>query len=91
MGIAPIVVHDRDGRVFGAEVFKQPIADALADGGKVIQMHENIEDDLGYPAPASEKPFKAYQHTQKWGEDWDGIPALWKAKIVEIFGDYVES
>jgi predicted ATP-dependent endonuclease of OLD family len=91
MGISPIVVHDRDAGVAGAEVFNQPIADALAGGGKVIQMHENIEDEIGYPAPGSEKPFKAYQETQKWGENWAGIPAPWKAKMVEIFGDYVES
>lgn len=90
MGITPIVVHDHDGDVAGAEVFNQPIADALAGTGKVIQMHENIEDEMGYPAPASEKPFKAYQETNKWGDDWAGIPAAWKEKMAEIFGDYVE-
>lgn len=91
MGIAPIVVHDRDGGVAGAEVFNQPIVDALAGSGKVIQMYENIEDELGYLAPSSEKPFRAYQHTQTWGDDWDSLPAAWRAKMVEIFGDYVES
>lgn len=91
MGIAPIVVHDRDGGVAGAEVFNQPIADALAGVGKVIQMFENIEDEMGYTAPSSEKPFKAYQHTQTWGNDWGDIPAAWRAKMVEVFGDYVES
>lgn len=91
MGIAPIVVHDRDGGVAGAEVFNQPIADALAGGGKVVQMHENIEDEMGYPAPGSEKPFKAYQHTQTWGDDWASLPAAWRAKMVEVFGAYVES
>jgi hypothetical protein len=91
MGIEPIVVHDRDSGVAGAEVFNQPIADALAGGGKVIQMHENIEDEMGYPAPISEKPFKAYQHTQTWGDDWASLPAAWRAKMVEVFGNYVES
>lgn len=91
MGITPIVVHDRDGGVAGAEVFNQPIADALAGGGKVVQMHENIEDEMGYPAPTLEKPFKAYQHAQTWGDDWEDIPVTWKVKMVEIFGDYVES
>ena len=90
MGIAPIVVHDRDGGVPGAEVFNQPIVEALAGVGKVVQMHENIEDEIGYAEPTSEKPFKAYQETQKWGEDWVGIPEPWKAKMVEIFGDYVQ-
>jgi predicted ATPase len=89
MGIAPIVVHDRDSGVAGAEVFNQPIVDALAGGGKVIQMHENIEDEMGYPAPSSEKPFKAYQHTQTWGDDWASLPAAWRAKMVEVFGNYL--
>ncbi len=91
MGIAPIVVHDRDNGIAGAEVFNQPIADALAGGGKIVQMQENIEDEMGYSAPSSEKPFKAYQHTQTWSDDWASLPAPWKAKMVEIFGDYVES
>lgn len=91
MGISPIVVHDRDAGVAGAVVFNQPIADALAGNGKIVQMHENIEDEIGYPAPNSEKPYKAYQHTQTWGNDWAGVPASWKAKMVEIFGAYIEA
>ena len=91
MGIDPIVVHDRDGGVLGAELFNQPIAEALGGCGKVIQMRENIEDEMGYSAPSSEKPFKAYQYTQTWGEDWAGLPEAWKAKMAEIFGDYVEN
>lgn len=91
MGIAPIVIHDRDGGVAGAEVFNQPIVEALAGSGKVIQMYENIEDELGYPAPSSEKPFRAYQHTKTWGDDWESLPATWRAKMVEVFGSYVES
>lgn len=91
MGIAPIVVHDRDGGVAGAEIFNQPIADALGGVGKVVQMCENIEDEIGYAAPASEKPFKAYQETQKWGDEWTSVNSNWKTKMVEIFGDYIES
>lgn len=90
MGIAPIVVHDRDSGVAGAEIFNQPIADALAGKGKVIQMKENVEDEIGYTAPTSEKPFRAYQETQKWGDDWSGVPKTWRAKMIEIFGEYVE-
>lgn len=90
MGIAPIVVHDRDSGEPGAEVFNQPIFDALRGVGKVIQMHENIEDEIGYPAPTAEKPFKAYQATQQWGDDWATVPATWKTKIVEIFAGYIE-
>jgi predicted ATPase len=90
MGLAPIVVHDRDGVVAGAEVFNQPIADALGVVGKVIQMYENIEDEIGYTAPTYDKPFKAYQETQKWGDEWESVPENWKNKMLEIFGDYIE-
>lgn len=88
MGIAPIVVHDRDSGIAGAVVFNQPIADALGGVGKLIHMCENIEDEIGYAAPTSEKPFKAYQETQKWGDDWAGVPETWKTKMNEIFGEY---
>lgn len=91
MGINPIVVHDRDNGIAGAMVFNQPIANALGSKGKVVQMLENIEDEIGYPAPSSEKPFRAYQEIQNWGGDWATVPARWKAKMLEIFGDYIES
>jgi putative ATP-dependent endonuclease of the OLD family len=90
MGLAPIVVHDRDGGVAGAEVFNQPIADALGVVGKVIQMQEDIENEIGYKAPTNDKPFKAYQETQKWGDEWEGVPENWRKKMVEIFGDYID-
>lgn len=90
MGLAPIVVHDRDGGVAGAEVFNQPIADALGLVGKVVQMQENIEDEIGYKAPSYDKPFKAYQETLKWGDEWESIPENWEKKMLEIFGDYIE-
>lgn len=91
MGLVPIVVHDRDGGVAGAEVFNQPIADALGAVGKVVQMHENIEGEIGYPAPTHDKPFKAYQETQKWGDKWENVPANWKKKMLEIFAGYIEA
>ena len=90
MGIYPIVVHDRDDGVPGAMIFNQPIVDALAGNGRVIQMNENIEDEIGYKAPTSEKPFKAYMETQTWGEEWSTVPVKWKAKMIEIFGDYIK-
>lgn len=90
MGIAPIVVHDRDQGTEGAMIFNQPIADAVADKGKVIQMHENVEDEVGYPAPSAEKPFKAFRKTVEWA-DWESVPEGWKGKMKAIFGDYIKS
>lgn len=89
MGIYPVVVHDRDAGVPGAEIFNQPISDALNGRGRVVQMRENVEDEIGYLAPTSEKPFRAYRETLSWGDDWAGMPASWQAKMAEIFGDYV--
>lgn len=90
MGIYPTVVHDRDQGTPGAEVFNAPIAAALGGKGKVVQMHECIEDEIGYAAPTSEKPYTAYKQTEAWGSDWASIPAKWRLKMKEVFGDYVD-
>ncbi len=88
MGLKPIVVCDRDNGIEGAEQFNEPIIQAVNGNGKVIMMHENVEDEVGYKAN-SEKPFKAYLETQKWGKDWTDIPEKWRNKIKEIFNEYV--
>lgn len=88
MGIKPIVVHDRDEGTPGAEKFNQPINDAVGVNGKIILMKENVEDELNYTAN-SEKPFKAFQETLKWGEKWEDIPENWRIKMKEIFDEYL--
>lgn len=88
MGIKPIVVHDRDQGVDNAFKYNQPISDAIGENGSVVMMIENVEDEIGYTA-TYEKPFKAYQETLKWGEDWENIPKNWRDKMSEIFGEYV--
>lgn len=88
MGINPIVVHDRDNGVEGAVKFNQPIKDAVGANGRIIEMHENVEDEIGYEANY-EKPFKAFEQTEQWGENWENIPASWRNKMVEIFGNYI--
>lgn len=90
MRIEPVVVHDRDAGIEGAEKFNQPIADALSGKGKIIQMHENVEDVVGYAAPSSEKPLRAYQESLKWN-DWAEVPEGWKGKMKEMFGDFIKS
>lgn len=91
MGIEPIIVHDRDQGIEGAMKFNQPIADAIGANGRVIQMHENVEDEVGYAAPSSEKPLRAFQETETWDGDWSSVPATWKEKMKAIFGDYIDS
>ena len=89
MGIEPIVVHDTDAGTERAEIFNKPIADALNGKGKIIQMNKNVEDEVGYTAPSSEKPLRAFTETSGWGDDWSGVPENWKNKMREIFGEYI--
>lgn len=90
IGINYFVIHDRDQGVAGAEVFNQPILDAMGgDSTKRLMMQECLEDELDYPAPSSEKPYKAYQKTLEWNGDWDQVTPNWKTKIETIiFPEY---
>lgn len=83
--IFPYVMHDRDQGVAGAVVFNQPIADAVNDNTRLTLNYENVEDSLGYVAPASDKPFRAFLHTNTWTTVAD-IPEEWKLKFEFIFG-----
>lgn len=88
MGIQPIVVHDRDANVPNAEKYNQPIQDALGQGGKIIMMHENVENEIGYEA-TYEKPFKAFIQTKEWGDNWQDLPQNWRNKLEEIFENFI--
>lgn len=90
IGINYFVIHDRDQGVAGAEIFNQPILDAMnGDSTKRLMMQECLEDELGYPAPSSEKPYKAYQKTLEWNGDWENVTPNWKTKIETIiFPEY---
>lgn len=88
MGIKPIVVHDLDAEEPNAAKYNQPIQNALGANGRVITMDNNVEEVLDYVAN-SEKPYTAYKKTITWGDQWEELPEKWKAKIKEIFGDYI--
>ncbi|UUT22431.1 ATP-dependent endonuclease [Pseudomonas sp. T8] len=79
------VVHDRDKGVEGAEKFNEPIKAAVGNEKKIIVLEECVEDFLGYPAPSSEKPFKAYKQTQEWGESWERVPKQLKELLQEVY------
>lgn len=83
------VIHDRDLGTAGAEVFNQPIADAVGDQHKVIMLHECVEDLMGYPAPNSEKPFKAYKQSLSWGDNWEGVPQALRAVMEKAFDPFI--
>lgn len=89
LGVSPIVVHDRDAGTVRAEQFNNPIANAVGTNGRIIQMLECIEDEIGYEPPTSDKPYKAYCATLQWGSKWTDIPPRWQNKMKDIFGEYV--
>ncbi|GGX98824.1 ATP-dependent endonuclease [Litchfieldella qijiaojingensis] len=91
LGIDFRVMHDRDGGVAGAEKFNQPIADAVGDQDRVIVLAECMEDVLGYPVPASEKPFNAYKIACGWGNAWEDIPSALRNVMARLFLGYVTS
>lgn len=88
MGINPIVIHDEDKGNAKAEIFNQPIAEALGDVQKRFMLHNCIEDALGYDAPSNDKPYKAYKFiSENWGSDWDSVSVRWKETIEQVFSE----
>ena len=90
LGVDLFVVHDEDSDTPGAVVMNEPILQALDnDETKRLMMHNCIEDELGYEAPSSDKPFKAYQYVKGW-ETWDEVPENWREKMKIVFHEYSE-
>ena len=90
MGLDYFVIHDRDRGTDRAENYNIHILAAMNNQEhKRIMMQECIEDELGYPAPSYEKPYKAYQKVQEW-ENWDAVPDNWKSKMRLVFSEYFD-
>lgn len=89
MNIEPFVVHDEDQGKDGAERFNSNILEALGgDENKRLLMHNCIEEELGYAAPTSDKPYVAYKKTQEW-QSWTDIPDNWRNKMKIVFSGYL--
>ena len=90
LGVDLFVVHDEDSGTPGAVVMNAPILQALDNNEtKRLMMHNCIEDELGFPAPSSDKPFQAYQFVKDW-TTWDDVPENWKEKMKIVFHEYSE-
>lgn len=85
LGVEIFVIHDRDKGVENAEKFNKPILDAVGNPKNVLVLHECIEDVLGYTPPSSEKPFRAYEKTQNWGDEWRDVPMNLKEILSKAF------
>lgn len=84
------VVHDEDAGTAGAIIMNAPILAALGnDSTKRLMMHNCVEDELGYTAPKSDKPFKAYKQVKDW-QTWDDVPDNWRNKMKIVFSEFAD-
>ncbi|WP_279149053.1 ATP-dependent nuclease [Segatella bryantii] len=91
MNVDLFVVHDEDSQTKGAVIMNQPILDALENHEeRRYMMHNCIEDEIGYSAPSSDKPYKAYKHISGWNT-WNDVPDTWKNVMKRIFSSYSDS
>ncbi len=85
------VVHDEDAGTPGAEKMNAPILEALGGNESLrLMMHNCIEDELEYPVPSSEKPYKAYLFVKDW-TTWDAVPNKWKGNMRIVFSEHAVS
>lgn len=90
LGINYVLMHDRDGGNAQAEAMNDPILQQTGADRRVM-IHECIEDLLGYTAPTSEKPYKAYVHIQNnWGADFNSLPPQWKDTFINLCSPYLD-
>jgi len=83
-------MHDRDAGTEGAEAMNAPILLQTGDDRRVM-IEECIEDLLGYAAPSSEKPYKAYLHIQNnWEDDFEELPNDWKSTFITLCSPYLD-
>lgn len=88
MNVDLFVVHDADSETPGAAIMNEPILKALGNNeGDRFMMHNCIEEQLGYPAPSTDKPYHAYLKVLEW-QTWNDVPTQWKDDIRRIFSEY---
>ena len=88
MNVDVFVVHDEDSQTPGAAIMNQPILDALGgDANKRYMMHDCVEDVLGYPAPGSDKPYRAYTKVKDW-QTWNDVLQAWKNAMKQVFSEF---
>lgn len=87
MQINLYVMHDEDADTPGAVVFNEPIKQAINDDNRLIVLGNCIEDVLGYPAPSSNKPYKAYCFIKENWSKWSDVKAEWKTVMQKIFNE----
>lgn len=87
MQIDIYVMHDKDENTPGAVKFNEPIRQALDNDSHLFVLENCVEDVLGYTAPASNKPYKAYCYVNKNWKEWGNVREEWKTIIQNIFNE----
>lgn len=85
MQIDIYVMHDKDENNQRARRYNDPIRMALNNDSHLFVLENCIEDVLGYTAPKSEKPYKAYEYINKNWTSWENVSKEWKEIINKIF------
>ena len=87
MHIDIYVMHDKDADTQGAVIFNEPIRQALDYDDHLFVLENCVEDVLGYTAPISDKPYKAYCYINDNWKEWRDISEQWKIIIQNIFNE----
>lgn len=87
MQIDIYVMHDKDENTPGAVVFNEPIRQALNDDSHLAVLENCVEEVLGYSAPSSDKPYRAYCYINKNWKEWKDVNVKWKIIIQQIFNE----
>ena len=87
MHIDIYVMHDKDADTQGAVIFNEPIRQALDYDDHLFVLENCVEDVLGYTAPTSDKPYKAYCYINDNWKEWRDISEQWKIIIQNIFNE----
>jgi predicted ATP-dependent endonuclease of OLD family len=83
-------MHDRDAGTPKAEAMNDPILEQTGHERRVM-IEECIEDLLGYVAPNSEKPYKAYIHVQEnWGNEFNDLPENWRSTFISLCSPHLD-
>lgn len=91
LGLNYHLLHDRDQGTVGAEVVNNSIRDAAGEENRTM-LEECIEDVLGYPAPSSDKPFRAFRHiNENWGQNFADIPEGWRNRFIVLCTPYLQA
>ena len=87
MQIDIYVIHDKDENKQGAVVFNEPIKQALNNDSHLVVLENCVEDVLGYPAPSSDKPYRAYCYINENWNEWKDVNSKWKIVMQHIFNE----